>query len=217
MISGAGKLSAELYKQGRFQAIISIGGAQRTDIGTAAMRALPFGVPKLMVSTIANGLATFGPYVGTKDIMIMHSFVDLQGLNMFTRQVLSSAAAAITGMVKTSAHINRGENGRTSVAMSMLGTTTPGALLAKSILEKEGFEVVAFHQNGTGGIAMEDMILEGHFAGVLDIIYMKLATGLAAGLHRAIRPYRLESAGWLGLPQVVAPGSINYTMFNIFS
>lgn len=212
MIGGAGKLSADLYKQGWFQAIISIGGAQGTDIGTAAMRVLPFGVPKLMVSAIANGLATFGSYVGTKDIMIMHSVVDLQGLNMFTKRVLDSAAAAVVGMVKADDSICRDGKGRAAVAMSMLGTTTPGALLAKSLLEKEGLEVVAFHQNGTGGIAMEDMIMEGHFAGVLDINLHEIGDWVGGGLHRAIRPYRLESAGRMGLPQVVAPGSINYTI-----
>lgn len=212
MIRGAGKLSAALYKEDRFQAVIGIGGAQGTDIGTAAMRALHFGIPKLMVSAIANGLATFGPYIGTKDIMIMHSVVDLQGLNAFTKRILSNAAAAITGMAKTYVNGNIQGSGGTAVAMSMLGTTTPGALLAKGLLEKEGFEVVAFHQNGTGGIAMEDMIREGHFAGVLDLNLHEIGDWVGGGLHRAIEDYRLEFAGKAALPQVIAPGSINYTI-----
>ncbi|ODS40566.1 MAG: hypothetical protein A7315_02465 [Candidatus Altiarchaeales archaeon WOR_SM1_79] len=212
MIKGVKKLSKELFDKGRFQGVISIGGAQGTDIGTAAMRVLPFGVPKFMVSTVASGLATFGTYVGTKDIVMMHSVADMQGLNKITTKVLVNAASAICGMVKGlySAKSSIGE--RRSVAMSMLGTTTPGALRAKVILEEKGFEVVAFHQNGTGGIAMEDMILEGAFQGVLDINLHELGDYVVKGLHGAIREYRLESAGKMRIPQVIAPGSINYTV-----
>lgn len=217
MIKGVKKLVADNYKQGRFQGIIGIGGAQGTEIGTAAMQAIPFGVPKLMVSTIANGFTPFGPYVGTKDIIIMHSVADLQGLNFLTKRILDNAAAAIAGM--TAAYINDDQLPATGVpvAMSMLGTTTPGALFAKELLKKEGFQVVAFHQNGTGGIAMEDMIRDGFFQGVLDINLHEIGDLVGGGLHRAIRDYRLESAGMMGLPQVVAPGSINYAVWGSIS
>src|SRR3990172_1665642 len=123
---------------------------------TAAMRGLPFGVPKLMVSTVASGRATFGTYVDTKDLMLMHSVADLQGLNTITRGVLDNAAAAMYGMCSAlvAARPKRRplRRERPSVAVSMLGTTTPGALRVKSILEAHGFDFVAFHQNGTGGI-----------------------------------------------------------------
>jgi len=217
MIRGVEKLSKELFDKGEFQGIIGIGGAQGTEMGTAAMRVLPFGIPKFMVSTIACGLATFGPYVGTKDIIMMHSVADMQGLNKVTTKVLENAAAAICGMVKNAGEGSFAKVKREAVAMSMLGTTTPGALRAKSILEKEGFEVVAFHQNGTGGIAMEDMISEGMFKGVLDINLHEVGDSVVKGLHGAIRDYRLESAGKMGIPQVVAPGSIYYTVQGPFN
>jgi len=217
MIKGVQELTTDLFSQGKFQSIIGIGGAQGTEIGTAAMRVIPFGVPKLMVSTIANGLTTFGPYVGTKDIMIMHSVSDLQGLNYLTKRILDNAAAAIAGMTIAFIKEDLPTVVGIPVAMSMLGTTTPGALYAKELLEKAGFQVVAFHQNGTGGIAMEDMIRNGFFKGVLDINLHEIGDLVGGGLHRAIREYRLESAGMMGLPQVVAPGSINYAVWGTLS
>ena len=136
MMTGAAKVAEDLYRQGKFQGIIGIGGAQGTDIGTAAMRALPFGIPKFMVATVASGLATFGPFVGTKDIIMMHSVADIQGLNFLTVQVLENAAHAICGMVKNFKGNQDKPSSKNPVALSMLGTTTPGALRAKSILGK---------------------------------------------------------------------------------
>lgn len=225
MMKGAAGWAERLYREGRIQGVLSIGGAQGTDIGTAAMRALPFGVPKFMVSTVASGQTPFGPFVGTKDIILMHSVADIQGLNRLTCTVLRNAAVAVSRMVldrwergigrKTGTEYEvpaSGRIGKGAVALSMLGTTTQGALRAKGRLEQKGFEVVAFHQNGTGGIAMEDMIREGMFLGVLDLNLHEIGDRVKGGLHGAIREYRLESAGELGIPQVVAPGSINYTV-----
>ena len=209
MIRGAEILTAELYEQGRFNGVISIGGGQGTDIGCAAMRCLPTGVPKLMVSTVASGRATFGPFVGTKDITMMHSVADMQGLNFLTRRILKNAAGAICGMVQSAGTADPGPQG-IPVALSMLGTTTPGALRAKTILEDSGFEVVAYHQNGTGGIAMEDMIRGADFKGVLDLNLHEIGDRYVGGLHGAIRGDRLEAAGDTGIPQFIAPGSINY-------
>lgn len=217
MIRGVQVLTQDLFRQGKFQGIIGIGGAQGTAIGTAAMQAIPFGVPKLMVSAIANGLTTFGPYVGTRDITIMHSVADLQGLNVLTMRILDNAAAAIAGMTNAFIMKDIYPDMGIPIAMSMLGTTTPGALYAKELLEKKGFQVVAFHQNGTGGIAMEDMIREGLFKGVLDINLHEIGDLAGGGVHRAIKDYRLESAGMMGIPQVVAPGSINYAVWGSFS
>lgn len=141
----------------------------------------------------------------------MHTVSDMQGLNFLTKQILQNTAGAICGMVaRFDGQLMKPEG--TPIAMSMLGTTTPGALRAKKILEDKGFEVVAFHQNGTGGIAMEDMILEGAFKGVLDLNLHEIGDRFVRGLHGAIREGRLTAAGAMGLPQVVAPGSGNYTV-----
>jgi uncharacterized protein (UPF0261 family) len=211
MIRGAEFLCRELYDQGRFDGVIGIGGAQGTDIGCAAMRSLPVGVPRIMVSTVASGRATFGPYVGTKDITLMHSVADLQGLNFLTKRVLENAAGAIAGMVAGLEKMEMRPEG-IPVALSMLGTTTPGALRCKKILEDRGFEVVTFHQNGTGGIAMEDMIRDGSFRGVLDLNLHEIGDRFVGGLHGAIRGDRMEAAGEAGIPQVIAPGSVNYVV-----
>ena len=210
MRKGACVLAKRLFDEEKFRGIISIGGAQGTDIGTAAMRELPFGVPKFMVSTVASGKATFGPYVGTKDIILMHSVADIQGINFMTRRVFDNAAAAICGMVRNGADGSAQSSDRVPVALSMLGTITKGAMRAKRLLFERGYDAVAFHQNGTGGIAMEDMIREGIFKGVLDLNLHELGDSVGRGLHASIGDYRLKSAGALGIPQVVAPGSINY-------
>jgi uncharacterized protein (UPF0261 family) len=211
MCQGAASLAKELYDQGRILGVIGIGGAQGTEIASAAMRALPTGVPRLMASTVANGPHQFGFYVGTKDLTIMHTVSDLQGLNFLSKQILQNAAGAICGMVQNFAGALQKPEG-IPVAMSMLGTTTPGALRAKNILEDNGYEVVTFHQNGTGGIAMEDMISEGAFKGVLDLNLHEIGDRYLGGLHGAIRADRLTATAAMGLPQVVAPGSGNYTV-----
>ncbi len=211
MCAGARQIALELYQAGRIHGVAAIGGAQGTEIACHAMRALPAGVPRIMASTVANGLHQFGFYVGTKDLTIMHTVCDMQGLNFLTRRILQNTAGAVCGMLHSldpDAMIPRG----IPVAMSMLGTTTPGALRAKRMLEEKGYEVVAFHQNGTGGIAMEDMILEGAFRGVLDLNLHEIGDRYVGGLHGAIREGRLTAAGRMGLPQVVAPGSANYTV-----
>lgn len=211
MIRGVEILCKELYEQGRFHGVVGIGGAQGTDIGCAAMRKLPTGIPKLMVSTVASGLATFGPYVGTKDITIMHSVADIQGLNFLTKRIMENAAGAICGMLDKPGDLKIQPIG-IPVAMSMMGTTTPGALYCKKKLEDNGFEVVTFHQNGTGGIAMEEMIRSGCFKAILDLSLHEVGDRFVNGLHGAIRDDRLEAAGDMGIPQIVVPGGINYTV-----
>lgn len=212
MVGGACVWAKKLYDEGRFQGILSIGGAQGTDIGTAAMRELPFGVPKLMVSTVASGRATFGPFVGTRDVIMMHSVADIQGINFITQQVFDNAAAAVCGMVVHAGCGGYGPSVRIPVALSMLGTVTQGAMRARRLLFEKGYDAVAFHQNGTGGIAMEDLIREGAFKGVLDLNLHELGDSVVGGLHASIRDYRLQSAGAFGIPQVIAPGSINYAV-----
>jgi uncharacterized protein (UPF0261 family) len=221
MRKGACALTRKLYSEGAFQGVVAIGGAQGTDIATAAMRELPFGVPKFMVSTVASGRATFGPFVGTKDVIMMHSVADIQGVNFMTRRVFDNAAAAVCGMVRDAADL-RGHDAASSprkspaslpaVALSMLGTVTQGAMRAKRLLSERGYDAIAFHQNGTGGIAMEEMIREGIFKGVVDLNLHELGDSVANGLHASIADFRLTSAGALGIPQVVVPGSINYAV-----
>jgi len=211
MCKGAERIARRLYDDGQIQGAVGIGGAQGTEIASAAMRALPTGVPKMIASTVANGQHQFGFYVGVKDLTIMHTVSDMQGLNFLTKRVLDNSAGALCGMVEYFEGLRMKPEGA-PVAMSMLGTTTPGALRAKKILESEGFEVVAFHQNGVGGIAMEDMVLEGTFEGVMDLNLHEIGDRYVQGLHGAIREGRLTAAGQMGLPQVVAPGSANYTV-----
>ena len=207
MAEGSKKLMQQLYRDGKIKGIIGLGGAQGTEIGTTAMRGLPLGFPKLMVSTVASGLAQFGTYVGTKDLMMMHSVVDILGLNVFSRSILSNAAGAMMGMVERETKIDKPE--KNQIGMTIYGTTTPGCMVAKAYLEMKGFEVVAFHPNGTGGKAMEEMVEEGILNGVLDMTTHELTDELVGGLHRA-GPNRLEAAGRKGIPQVVVPGSIDF-------
>jgi uncharacterized protein (UPF0261 family) len=207
MAEGSKRMVQQLYREGKIGGVIGLGGAQGTEIGTSAMRALPVGFPKLMVSTVASGYAQFGTYVGTKDLMMMHSVVDILGLNAFSRCILSNAANAMMGMVEREAKIEKSE--KRQIGMTIYGTTTPGCMVAKAYLESKGFEVVAFHPNGTGGKAMEEMIEEGILNAVLDMTTHELTDELVGGLHRA-GPNRLEAAGRKGIPQVVVPGSIDF-------
>ncbi len=208
MAEGAAIIARRLVDQGRIHGIISLGGSAGTTIGTAAMRALPVGFPKLMVSTLASGDTR--PYVGTKDIAMMYSVVDIAGLNRLSRQILSNAAAAIVGMVRSESP--RATESKPLIAATMFGVTTPCVTEARRILEESGFEVIVFHATGTGGRAMEDLIADGLVAGVLDITTTELADELAGGVMSA-GPRRLEAAGKRGIPQVVCPGAIDMVNF----
>jgi uncharacterized protein (UPF0261 family) len=208
MAEGAAIVVRRLFDDGRIHGIISLGGSAGTTIGTAAMRALPVGFPKLMVSTLASGDTR--PYVGTKDIAMMYSVVDIAGLNRLSRQILSNAAAAVVGMVKTESPAATAS--KPLIAATMFGVTTPCVTEARRILEESGFEVVVFHATGAGGRAMEDLIADGLVAGVLDVTTTELADELAGGVMSA-GPHRLEAAGKLGIPQVVCPGAIDMVNF----
>jgi len=208
MAAGATAVIRSLYDQGRIQGLISLGGSAGTTIGTAAMRVLPVGFPKLMVSTVASGDTR--PYVGTKDVAMLYSVVDIAGLNVLSRRILGNAAAAITGMVKQEAI--REEGGKPLIAATMFGVTTPCVTSARQILEERGYEVLVFHATGTGGQAMEGLITDGFIAGVMDITTTELADELVGGVLSA-GPRRLEAAGEKGIPQVVCPGAIDMVNF----
>lgn len=205
---GAAKLVAEAFARGEVDAVLAIGGSAGTTIGTAAMRRLPLGVPKLMVSTLASGQVR--PYVGDKDILMLNSVVDIAGLNRISRRVLSNAAAALVGMVQY--RLEDSPHDRPLVAATMFGVTTPCVQEARRILEDAGFEVLIFHATGNGGQALESLIADGAIAGVLDITTTELADELVGGILSA-GPQRLTAAARRGVPQVVSVGATDMVNF----
>ncbi|MBM3214502.1 UPF0261 family protein [Candidatus Poribacteria bacterium] len=208
MAAGVAVVAERLHAEGAIHGVVSLGGSAGTTIGTSAMRALPVGVPKLMVSTIASG--NMGPYIGSKDVAVMYSVVDISGVNSVSRRVFENAAAAIAGMVQTPRTESAGD--RPLLAATMFGVTTPCVTKARAVLEAAGYEVLVFHATGTGGRAMEDLIRGGFIRGVLDITTTELADELVGGSLSA-GPERLEVAGKLGIPQVVAPGALDMVNF----
>lgn len=205
MAEGSARLLSRLYGEGRFRGVIGVGGAQGTEICTAAMRALPVGVPKIMVSTVASGKTPFGIYVGTRDLTIMHSVVDILGINFLTRRILANAAGAITGMCDLDPL--QEESGRPRIGITIYGQTTPGGMAVRAALEEKGFEVIAFHSNGTGGRAMEEMAVEHFLDGLLDLTPHELTDELFGGIH-AGHPERILSAGRAGIPRLLVPGAM---------
>ncbi len=208
MATGAKAILARLFEQGAIHGAVSLGGSAGTAIASAAMRALPFGVPKLMVSTLASG--DIKPYVGTSDICMMPSVLDIAGLNHVSRGIIGNAAAAICGMVTSEPAIVL--NQKPAIAATMFGVTTPCVTAARHALEERGFEVLVFHATGTGGQAMEQLIESGAFRAVLDMTTTELADELVGGVMSA-GPHRLEAAGRKGIPQVVCPGAIDMVNF----
>lgn len=214
--AGAARLATELHARGELTGVLSLGGSAGTTIGTAAMRALPVGVPKLMVSTLASGQVA--PYVGNRDVMMLHSVVDISGLNRISRAILDNAAAAMTGMVLApgSPEERSAEAGPSSdrpiIAATMFGVTTPCVEAARKILEAAGYEVLVFHATGTGGRTMEGLIQDGLVTGVLDITTTELADERAGGILSA-GPDRLTAAGAKGVPQVISVGALDMVNF----
>lgn len=204
MIDGLVQVVLRLHAEGRVEGIVAVGGAQGTAMATAAMRALPVGLPKVMVSTVACGQATFGPYVGTKDVAMIHSVADILGLNRVTRRILAQAAAAVTAMSEVGVQAGAGQG--ELVAITQAGITTPGVMAVRERLEGLGFEVIAFHCNGIGGQAMEELVRDGAIKGVIDYSPHEVTDLLFGGLMPAM-PGRLEAAGEMGIPQVVVPGA----------
>lgn len=208
-IDGLIAIVQDLLAQGRLHGIVSIGGGQGTSIGTAAMRALPVGIPKLMLSTVASGNFQFGPYVGTKDICMMHSITDVLGLNAISRPILRNAANAIAGMALRLEP--EGRSTRPTVAITMLGITTPCVMRVKATLEGLGYDVVPFHANGTSGPAMEQLIEQGEFVGLVDLSTHEVIDQQHGGLAGA--PNRMEVLTRVALAAVVSAGGSDYLLF----
>jgi uncharacterized protein (UPF0261 family) len=205
---GAAEIVRGLHAEGRLDGILTVGGSGNSSIGAQAMRVLPVGVPKLIVSTLASGDTR--PYVGATDVTMTYSVVDISGLNRISEQILSNAAGAIAGMAKTAAP-ESGE-GKPLIGATMFGVTTPSVTRARERLEELGYEVLVFHATGTGGQSMEALARGGFLAGVLDITTTELADELVGGVLSA-GPDRLETAGELGLPQVVSLGALDMVNF----
>jgi len=204
MILGAASIVKQLHHVGRLSGIVSVGGGTGTHIGTGVMRSLPLGVPKLMVSTVAS--RDMSKLIGTKDITVMHSVVDILGLNPISRKILSNAVAAIAGMAFDSRKI---DSEKPIVGLTSFGFITKGAMHVKAKLEEKGYEVAPFHANGIGGMAMEDLIEQGVINAVVDFALHEFADFLYGGYCGDIGSNRLETAGRLGLPQVLVPGGLD--------
>lgn len=210
MAKGVTSIAAGLHAEGKLHGVIALGGVQGTVIGTAAMRALPVGVPKVMVSTVANGQATFGPFVGTKDVTIMHSVADILGLNIITRQVLAEAAGAVVGMAELALGPQTAD--RPTVAMTMAGVTTACVMRARELFEAWGYEVIAFHCNGIGAKAMEELADAGRLQGILDLSPHDIGGYLRGGLMQS-SPDRLQAVSRRGVPIVFVPGGIDFILY----
>jgi uncharacterized protein (UPF0261 family) len=197
----------KLYAEGAIQGLISAGGAEGSVIARAAMDALPLGVPKLTVSTIASGKHFFQDLIGTNDATVMHSVIDILGLNSISRRVFNNAVGAIVGMVRVKAEPVDATVKR--IAISMLGTTTPPILnVIKPRLEQLGYEVLTFHANGTGGDCMDSLAREGYFEAVIDYSTNELVGNHFGGLHQA-KAERMDAALESGLPAVIVPGAVS--------
>ena len=215
---GARILLLREFAAGRVSGVLGLGGSAGTTIATAAMRALPLGLPKVMVCTLASGQVR--PWVGDKDLFMLNSVVDLVGLNRISRPVLDQAARAMAGLVSlppapTSEPVDGPRSTlaeRPLIAATMFGVTTPCVSAARQILEDAGYEVLIFHATGNGGQAMEALIADGLIAGVLDITTTELADELVGGILSA-GPDRLTAAGRRGIPQVISVGAVDMVNF----
>jgi uncharacterized protein (UPF0261 family) len=208
MREGVREVVVRLFADGRVHGVLCLGGAEGALLGATAMQALPVGVPKLLVSPCASGRRRFGDFVGGSDVCVMHSVVDILGLNGISRPIFDNAAAAMAGMVKDAGSA-LGTLGEHCVGITMLGQTTPGVMRLRARLVDAGHEPVIFHANGVGGPAMEHLCEEGAIQGVVDYTLSEVANSLMDGLHTT-GPDRLRVVGRLGLPQVVVPGCVDF-------
>ena len=202
IVAGATKIVKELQESEKIHAVVSLGGTQGTSTCAPILQALPYGFPKVMLSTAASGDTS--PFVGIKDITMMFAVSDILGLNVFSRKILANAAAAAWGMAQSEQCITKSE-AKGVIGMSNLGVLTQGAMRAIKLFEEAGYEVITFHAIGAGGDAMEQMMKEGIINAVFDYGLGEIADGIW-GVLRAGGPERLTVAGKLGLPQVVVPG-----------
>lgn len=207
MSDGLARILARLHREGRLDGVCGMGGSSGTAILSAGMRPLPIGTPKLLISTVASG--DVSTYVGSADITLMHSVVDVAGLNRISRGVYTNAAAAIAGMVRAERATG---SERPVIAASMFGNTTPCVSQASSLLDQAGFEVLVFHATGSGGRTMQRLSHDGLLAGLLDLTTTELADEVCGGVFSA-GPERVEMAAGHAIPAVLAPGCVDMCNF----
>ena len=208
MATGLAVVVRKLYDGGKLDGIVGMGGSGGTSIATAGMRALPVGVPKVMVSTVGGG--DISAYAGTRDITFMPSIVDVAGINSISRRIYANAAGAIAGMVKVEAPA--AEEEKPLITASMFGNTTLCVDRARSVLEESDYEVLVFHATGTGGRTMESLIADGYIVGSLDLTTTELADDVCGGVFSA-GPERCLAASRAGIPAVIAPGCVDMANF----
>jgi uncharacterized protein (UPF0261 family) len=208
MATGAPVVVKRLFNKGRFHGVIGMGGTGGTSVVTAAMRVLPIGVPKLCVSTAASGETS--AYVGTKDIAMIPSIVDVDGVNRISRQIFTRAAGAICGMVR--AQPPKAAEDRPIITATMFGNTTQCVKACVEELSGKGYEVLVFHATGAGGRTMESLVREGLVDAVLDITTTEWADTVCGGIFSA-GPERLSAPGEMGVPHLIAPGCVDMVNF----
>lgn len=204
---GLARVVRERFERGALHGVLCLGGAEGALMGAAAMHALPVGVPKVIVSPSASGRREFGPFMGSSDVLVMHSVVDILGLNAVARSVFDNAVAAVGGMVVRAGRSPSSE--RPCIGITMLGQTTPGAMVMLPILERAGYEPIVFHANGVGGPAMDAFVRDGLLQGVIDLTLSEPVNSLFDGIH-ATDETRMTAAVDLGLPLLVVPGAADF-------
>ena len=209
MADGATSIVTKLADEGKVQGVVAMGGTQGTTLATRVMRALPYGFPKVMVSTMASG--NVAPWVDIKDVTMMFSVTDILGLNPVTRKILANAAGAVCGMASVDVALERGD--KPLVGVTTVGITTQGAMKAIEVIESAGYETIVFHAIGPGGRAMEQMMKEGIIGAVLDYSTIEVSNEMFDALL-AGGEERLTTAGKLGIPQVLCPGALEVLVFN---
>jgi uncharacterized protein (UPF0261 family) len=208
---GGAIFARDLFEKNKLHGVFGMGGGTGTAIVTHIMRSLPFGLPKVVLSTVAS--RDIREYIGTKDIVMFHSVADILGFNEFMRLMLEQAAYAICGMMEKGSEIKKE---KPMVAVTAYGINSVCAMNAEPLLEKRGYEMIAFHANGCGGMAMEEFIAQGLVAGVLDFTTHEIADEMFGGYCKGIGPMRLETAGQFGVPLVVVPGGLDNAVFSPF-
>ncbi len=205
-------LMTDLYLQGKVDAAIGLGGAEGAVMGAAALMMLPIGVPKVVLSPIASGRHEFGPLVGTSDMMVVHTVVDIMGLNPVATTVFDNVATAVAAMAHDNRRLEPHGSASRLVGVTMLGNTTKAVMALRDRLAEHGYEAVVFHSNGVGGPAMEELAEAGVFVGVIDFTTNEVTDPMVGGIHDG-GPRRLSTVAELGIPQIVVPGCIDFSVF----
>lgn len=206
----------ELFSKGEVLGAIGIGGAEGSVMGAGALMTLPIGVPKLVLSPIASGRHEFGPLVGTSDMLVMHTVIDILGLNHISKTIYDNAIAVMAGLVNHGHELSKPPAGSKYVAVTMLGNTTTAVMALQKELEEAGFEVVTFHANGVGGPAMEELAEAGQFVGIIDFTPSEIVGTLVGGIHYG-GPRRMKRAGVLGIPQILVPACVDFSVHHTTS